>query len=108
MAETKITLLEPIRGHTGEIAELVLRSPKYSDIMLLGEPTTYARSEGGMIYTAERDGVIQSYIERLLIEPKDTGLLGQLSLADTLKLKDVVTGFFYTAREVISPSSRDD
>jgi hypothetical protein len=108
MAETKVQLLETIRSHSGEVTELVLRSPKYSDVMLLGEPTTYARSEGGMIFTSERDGVIQSYIERLIVEPKDTGLLGQLSLADTLKLKDVVTGFFYTAREVISPSSRDD
>jgi hypothetical protein len=104
MAETKVTLLEPIRGHTGEIAEIVLRSPKYSDIMALGEPTTYARSEGGMIYTAERDGVVQSYIERQLVEPKDTGLLAQLSTADTLKVKDTVTGFFHTAREAIYPS----
>ncbi len=104
MTETKVTLLEPIRSHTGEVTELVLRSPKYSDIMLLGEPTTYARSEGGMIYTAERDGVVESYINRLLVEPKDNGLLAQLSAADTLKLKDTINGFFHTAREAIYPS----
>ncbi len=104
MTETKITLLEPIRDHAGEVKELVLRAPKFSDIMALGEPTTYARSEGGMICTAERDGVVENYIRRLMVEPKDTGLLAQLSIADTLKLKDVVTGFFHTAREAIYTS----
>jgi hypothetical protein len=103
-----IKLINPITGHEGQIAEIVLRAPKYSDVMALGEPTTYARSEGGMIYTAERDGVVQSYIERLLVEPKDTGLLAQLSIADTLKLKDTVSGFFGAAREAIYPASRED
>jgi hypothetical protein len=104
MTETKVTLLEPIRSHSGEVTELLLRAPRYSDIMALGEPTTYARSEGGMIYTAERDGVVESYINRLLVEPKDNGLLAQLSAADTLKLKDTINGFFHAAREAIYPS----
>jgi hypothetical protein len=57
-----------------------------------------------MIYTAERDGVVESYINRLLVEPKDNGLLAQLSAADTLKLKDTINGFFHTAREAIYTS----
>ncbi|WP_438275646.1 hypothetical protein [Nitrobacter sp.] len=101
----KVQLLEPIKGFEGvQISELVLRAPKYMDVMTLGEPTTYARSEGGMIYQAEKDGVIQSYIERLVVEPKHTDLLNQLSLADTLKLKDTINGFFGAAREAIYPS----
>jgi hypothetical protein len=55
-----------------------------------------------MLYQAERDGVVQGYIERLLIEPKDPQLLLQVSLADTLKLKEAVFGFFSAAREAIS------
>lgn len=100
-----IKLIDPIMGH-GEvqILEVSLRRPRYTDVMALGEPASYARSEGGMLYEAERDGVVQGYIERLLVEPKDSGLLSQLSLADTLKLKDTVTGFFGDARKAIYPS----
>lgn len=97
-----VKLVDPIQGHEGPIGEIVFREPKYSDVMALGEPAAFARSEGGMIYQAEKDGIIQAYIERLIVEPKDTGLLSQLSLADTLQLKETVFGFFQTARAAIS------
>jgi hypothetical protein len=97
-----IKLKTPIQGHESPVSEIVLREPKYSDVMALGEPAAFARSEGGMIYQAEKDGIIQSYIERLIVEPKDTGLLAQLSLTDTLQLKEAVFGFFHTARAAIS------
>jgi hypothetical protein len=101
MAKT-ITLKHPIEGHEGQVKQLVFREPKYADVMALGEPSAYARSEGGMIYQSEKDGVVQSYIERLLVEPKDPLLLGQLTLADTLQVKEAIHSFFMAAREAIS------
>lgn len=115
MANTTVILKNPIEGHlpdpvTGEsrmaqITEIVLREPKYRDIMLLGEPAAFARSESGMIFQAEKDDVVQSYIERLMESPKDRALLQQVSLADALQLKEAVFGFFQEARKAITPQS---
>lgn len=108
MPNATIQLTNPIEASspdgkgTIQVASIVLREPKYLDVVQLGEPSAFARSDGGMLYQAERDGVVQGYIERLLIEPKDPQLLLQVSLADTLKLKEAVFGFFSAAREAIS------
>lgn len=103
MANVTITLADAIEGHDGPIKTITLREPKYADVMALGEPTAYARSEGGMVYHAENEGVVKSYIERLLVEPNDPSLLLQVSLADALKLKGAVHDFFRAARQAISP-----
>lgn len=115
MANTTIVLKNPITGHmpdpvTGEsriteIREIILREPKYRDIMQLGEPSAFARSEGGMIYQAEKEDVVQSYIEKLMESPKDRALLEQVSLADAIQLKEAIFGFFQEARKAITPQS---
>jgi hypothetical protein len=99
MAKTTIKLTTPIEGPEGQIHEIVLREPKYADLMLLGEPAAYARSDGGMIYTADKDETIHAYIERLLDAPKDRALLNQVTLADALQLREAVFGFFHMARK---------
>lgn len=98
MPNTTVTLATPIEGHEGQIKTITLREPKYADVMALGEPSAYARSDGGMVFQAEKDGVVQGYIERLLVEPQDPALLLQVSLKDALQLKDAVYNFFQTAR----------
>jgi len=102
MANSTVILNTPIEGHEGQVKHIVLRPPKYADIMMLGEPAAFARSDGGMVYQAEKENVIQGYIERLLIEPKDPLLLIQLDLIDTLQLKDAVHDFFAAARQATS------
>lgn len=104
MPNVVVTLVSPIEGES-QIKTVTLREPKFDDLMLLGEPKAYARSEGGMVYTAERDGVIQAYIQRLLVEPKDPALLVQLCLADTIQLKEAVYDFFQSARQAIAAKS---
>ena len=107
-----ITLLDPIEGPgpnkespTVEITQLVLRPPRYRDIMLLGEPAAFARSEGGIIFQSEKDEVVAEYVRRLLIEPKDPQLLEQLELADTIQCREAVFDFFRVARQALSPAS---
>jgi hypothetical protein len=108
-----IMLIDPIEGHVpnpakpgetmiGKIGSITLRDPKYADLMALGEPSSFARSEGGLIYTSEREEVMQAYIERLMIDPVDRSLLQQVSLADAQQLKDAVYDFFHSAREARS------
>lgn len=98
MPNAIVTLSNPIEGHSGQIASITLREPKYADVMALGEPSAFARSDGGMVFQAEKDGIVQGYIERLLVEPNDPSLLLQVSLTDALKLKDAVYSFFQSAR----------
>lgn len=102
MSNTTIKLIEPIEGGEGQITEVVLRRPKYRDIALLGEPSAYAKSEEGLMFTSEKDDVIHSYIDRLLVQPKDPALLDQLGLADALQLRRAVHVFFQDARKAIS------
>lgn len=102
MANVTITLTEPIEGPAGRIDQIVLRAPKFPDVMQLGEPVAFARSEGNMIFQAEKDEVVEGYIKRLLVEPKDPQLLMQLGLTDTIKLKEAIFEFFRAARPAIS------
>jgi hypothetical protein len=105
MANRTITLLEPIEGPgaskeqpTVTISQIVMREPRYPDIMALGEPRAYGRSEGGVMFTSEKEDIVEAYIRRLVIEPKDPALLNQLGLADTIQLKDMLFDFFEAAR----------
>lgn len=102
MSNTTITLNSPIEGGEGQIKQVVLREPKYNDLMVLGEPAAFARSEGGIVFTSEKTDIVQAYIERLLIEPQDAALLAQLGLSDALQLKEAVFGFFAAAKPVTS------
>lgn len=98
MADKSIALIKPIVGHNETYTTIVLREPTYADIKACGELTAYARDESGMVYSAEKDGVVHDYIERLLVSPSDALLLNQCGVADTLKLRDAVHGFFQAAR----------
>lgn len=103
-----ITLVEPIEGPgtgkdepTAQINEIVLRAPKFNDVMLLGEPAAFARSEGGIIFQSEKDEVVAAYVRRLLVEPKDPQLLEQLGLPDTLQCREAIFDFFKAARQAL-------
>lgn len=101
MGEIKIPLLDPIKGHHGPITELTLREPKYRDVIELGDPRAYGQNDGVQL-SREIDEIVEAYINRLIVEPKDALLLNQLSLADTLVLKQAIHGFFGKAYERIS------
>lgn len=113
MAERIITLLEPIEGpgvgsETTQIMQIKLREPKYPDIMRLGEPAAFGRSEGGIMFTSEKDDVIDAYIRRLMIEPKDPNLLAQVGAADTIQLREAIFDFFKIARMAAFPRQSKD
>jgi len=105
MPNVTIKLLSPIEDQSGAVKEVVLREPKWGDVSALGEPTSYARSESGLVYTADNDDVVTGYVTRLLVEPRDPALLNQLSLADSMQLRDAIFGFFRGARRAISAAS---
>ncbi|MBS0528321.1 MAG: phage tail assembly protein [Proteobacteria bacterium] len=95
-----IELSAPITGHHGQITKITLREPRYGDVMALGNPIAVAQGANGMIYSADKDEVIRAYIEQLT-EGVDPILFNQLSLVDTLRLREAIQNFFVDARRAM-------
>lgn len=105
MKHVTIELSEPIIGHSDPIRRVVLQEPRARDYFALGEPSVYARNPDGTVYAVENAEVIDRYIERCIVEPKESILLDQMSLGDAMRVKDAVLGFFSDARKKTLPSS---
>ena len=88
-------LLKPIQGHHGMVAEVKLRPPSYRDYMTLGDPSALIVMPGGVL-PQEDLGVVQKYIERLLIGC-DALVLEQADYRDAMVLKAMVMDFFRPA-----------
>lgn len=99
MAEVTINLKSTITTHKGDFNQIVLREPKHTDVRKLGEPMTFAYDKSGMVYSAVNEEVLDSYIQRLLVTPSDPLLLEQMSLVDSLQVREAVLDFFGTARK---------
>lgn len=88
-------LKQPSEGGTKEIPEISFRRPTYADMKECGgEPFHHAISgaAGDLLLVVVRDDVVEKYIERLSgIAPE---ILLQMDIDDTLKARDIVTGFF--------------
>lgn len=105
MKTTTIDLASPIMGHGEPISRVVIKEPTGRDYFALGEPAVGARNPDGTTYWVENVEVIEKYIEACVSEPSSGILLGQLCLADAMRVKDAVLDFFGAARRNISPSS---
>lgn len=97
METRTVHLSEPIQGPRSLISKLEFRAPTYADFMDFGEPETLVGlSTGDAGFFQEDIGVIRKYIERLAIDV-DPNILMQMSLRDTLSVKQEVLGFFREA-----------
>jgi hypothetical protein len=99
----KITLLEPIVGHGGMVKEIWLREPTARELMSFGDPWSRAFSRDGLVFQSENVEIVKQYVDACVVYdspgPKvDELLLEQLGLADGLRVKDAVLGFFTSAR----------
>src|SRR5262245_1615460 len=95
-----IQLAEPLAGHQGPIATVVVREPRAAEFFRLGEPFAYARNADGTIFTVENAETVKAYLDALIVEPADRLLIEQLSLSDAMKVKETVLGFFTAARAI--------
>lgn len=111
ITDAVITLVHPIEGHHGVVRQIVLRPPVFREVMNFGEPSSrgYQRT-GDVVYVADNWDVIRQYAQALLRRPAagsneprlDSILLENLSLEDTLQIKEAVTGFFTVAGLILS------
>lgn len=101
MPNATIELEKPITGHEGEIRKIVLREPTYREVMPNGSPYQVHDTDDGQSVVLYDNEKIRAYAEACLIEPKESDLLKQLGLRDTMKLREAVLRFF------LPPASAD-
>lgn len=102
MAPVSIKLKAPLVGHSGPITEVEVRPPTAEDYFDLGDPTNVVRVPDGGFYVVENTAVVREYIKRCC--SADPLLIEKASLADGIRIKEAVLGFFLEARDQTSPS----
>lgn len=92
-----IELSQTYEGPNGtRFSRVTMNEPTFRDYTDLGNPTTFVAVAGGGGFEQEVPSVIRDWIERLY--DGDPNFLYQLSLVDSLKLRDAVIDFFRVAR----------
>jgi hypothetical protein len=94
-----IPLIDPIPFAGRIVDTLTLREPSMSELTAFGEPTVHTRSTGGTWVVVENSESVAGYMRALIVERDLDGILDHAGLADLLRLKDAVLGFFGDARE---------
>lgn len=95
MGEITIDLTEPLDLGGGAAARRVrLREPKAREYLKIGEPILYQRLPDGAVAQIDNDAAIAAYVQALVIEPDIPALIGNLSLADSIRVKDALLDFF--------------
>ncbi len=106
MAKQKtVELLEPVPFDGRMIDSLTLREPKAREYGLLGEPAVHTRSADGSWIIVDNTEAIMGYV-RAGVPINLSGVIDHVGLADTLRLKDAVLGFFADARAAGATTAR--
>jgi hypothetical protein len=79
------------------ITKIVLREPRYRDLMDLGVPSTWVAVPGGGGFEQESFTALEEWVNRLVVE-MDVNFLELLSLKDSLALRAAVRDFFSLRR----------
>ena len=94
MARTvTISLAVPLDGPRGPVHEIVLREPRFSEVLEHGEPFTVARSPEGVPLFIENPDAIRAYA-RLCVASPDPLVLAQAGVKIARQVKEAVFDFF--------------
>ncbi len=104
MSSVKITLIEPISLHEQVIKEVEIRQPTYKEYIRFGNPSIWSGSRDGGVFEVPNLDAIKGYLEACTAFPEPAAL-NLLSLADSLRVVDVVQGFFDQARLAMKTAS---
>lgn len=95
MGETiTIKLKKPLQSPEGEVRQIVLREPTFTEYLQEGDPYTIAASQGGNPFMVENADVIARYIKICLVEPKDPATLEQCKARVAKEVKESLLSFF--------------
>lgn len=93
MAEKTIPLSRQYEAHNETFAEVVIREPRFADLLALGEPYEMQRSPAGGQIVIENTEAVAGYVRRCVLKPS-FDRLGELGIADSRAVRDGVLGFF--------------
>jgi hypothetical protein len=78
------------------------REPRAGDILDIGDPLVYARSQDGALIAVENDEKVRKFIERLTLDDQgrqiDPLILATGSASDLIRIREAVLDFFTQAR----------
>lgn len=98
-----VKLTTPISVDGKPVAEIILKEPGFDLYLQLGDPYTTARSREGTLFMVPRDEIIRDYVEKCLVSPDNPHDLMQISgLADAMKIRSAVLGFFSDSNTAIA------
>lgn len=97
MANVMIKLVEPKLG--GEVIEVEIRAPKAAEYWRIGEPVRVVRTNE-TVYEVDDEQALAEYLRILLVRPESRAYLDNLGLADAMRIKQVIVGFFDQARQL--------
>lgn len=94
MPDTKVKLTQPIQGQKGPITEVVIRQPRYGEVMKHGRPYEWHRGPGGLPLYVENNEALAAYAEACIVEPNDMAALEMAGTLDTLAIREAICDFF--------------
>ena len=112
MQTIEIELSDPIEGIPAPdgspttIKRIVLRAPRLREYAEIGDLIMPAKSANGSIAVMEIDGVFDRYIDALLVEPQSQALARNISLVDSMRLKDALSDFFSKSRATVAGEAK--
>jgi len=104
--DKNVPLSQRYEAHGRTFDRLTFREPKMADYEAIGEVAEYQPAPGGGMMIINHDDRVWQYRDRLLKRGEDlpdAGDIGQLTLADSIAVKEAITDFFTQAR--VKPSA---
>jgi hypothetical protein len=92
--EAKITLDEPVLWFDKMVREVTVKEPNSALYIELGEPSIWARSASGAVFSIEQPETIRRYLDVALDVDNGSAFLGAIPLSDGRRIKAAFLSFF--------------
>lgn len=98
-----VKLIHPVVGHK-VIEEYKLRKPTAKDILPVGFPYEWQPTRDGGVVLVQNHAAIQHYAEVCMVDVDELALFPQMSIEDTIVLREKIIGFFQEAEKMRNTS----
>jgi len=104
MANKRVILAKPLEGHNKtKVLHFDFREPTFDEYFQNGDPRVPMITQG-VLFHQEIPDVIRKYADLLLVGG-DPNIMAGAGLADTLRIKECILGFFQAAETINATSS---
>lgn len=93
MIEKTVPLSRQYEAHNEIFSEVVVREPRFADLLALGEPYEMQRSPAGGQIVIENTEVVADYVRRCVVKP-GFDKLAALGIVDSRRVREAVLDFF--------------